>query len=172
MKLIFILLLSFFSFKSCMQEKSVLYVKMDNAYGLKANDAVVCKGVEVGNVEDVQIKNNQVIATIELKQDYKPTKGTIAKVKMENFLGKKNLELFPTENTILLANGDTISAKNSDAISILEDIIKSNNIDSLKNSLNFDDFNLDSLPVNIDSLGIDKYIEKAKKIMDLDKLFQ
>ncbi|HQV78295.1 MAG TPA: MCE family protein [Chitinophagales bacterium] len=170
MKIIIILFLSIFSFKSCLDDSPKYFISMNNAEGIDKGSEIKCKGLNVGQVESIKIVGNKVIAEIALNKEYQPTKGTIAQVDFDNIFGAKNIELIPADNNELLAVGDTIYTTSLSPISAFEDLIKNSHIDSLKKKINMKDFNLDSFPVNLDSLGLNDLIKKAEKLMDLDKI--
>jgi ABC-type transporter Mla subunit MlaD len=167
MKTMAIILISLFSFKSCLKNGPDLYVVMDDAYGLENGSKVKCKGLEVGEINDIKISGNKVFATIDLNSDFQATRGTLAQVDTDNIFGKKSLVLTPTENIEILAHGDTIFAIAGNKMSIIENLIKKGNVDSI-----FKGITLDSIGINIDSLDINDILKKAEKIIDLNKLLK
>ena len=59
MKLFSIILISLFSFKNCLNDRTNLYVVMDDANGLGNGSKVTCKGLEVGKINDIKIAGNK-----------------------------------------------------------------------------------------------------------------
>ena len=167
MKILTFILVALFSFKSCLKDDNKLHVIMDDASGLENGSKVTCKGLEIGKVSDLKIVNNKIIATVNLKSDFQATKGSVAQVDIDNIFGRKSLVLLPSENTEFLANGDTIYAISGNKLSILENIVKKGDLDSLMNGIQ-----LDSLDINFDSVDVNGLLKKAEKIMDLNKLLK
>lgn len=167
MKLFSIILISLFSFKNCLNDRTNLYVVMDDANGLENGSKVTCKGLEVGKINDIKIAGNKVVATLYLNNDFQATKGSMAQVDIDNIFGKKSLVLLPVESTEILADGDTIYAISGNKLSILENILKKGDVDSLMKGIN-----LDSMDINIDSLDIKGLLKKAEKLIDINKLIK
>ena len=167
MKTITILLFFLFSFKSCLKDGTNLYVVMDDANGLEIGSKVKCKGLEIGEINDLKISGNKVVATISLNSDFQATKGSIAQVDTDNIFGKKSLLLTPTENTEVLVDGDTIYAISGNKLSIIEQLIKKGDVDSLMKGIN-----LDSMDIHLDSIDIDRLLKKAEKFIDLNRLIK
>lgn len=172
MKSITFILISLFSFKSCLNDKPVVHVLMNDANGLEVGNKVTCKGLAVGKVNQLKIVGNQIVATVELNDDFKASKGSVAQVDIDNIFGKKSLVILPSNQTEFLANGDTIYALTGNKLSILENLVKSGNLDSLIKDINIKDLNLDSLNINIDSSDLNGLLKKAEKLMDWNKLLQ
>lgn len=171
MKTILITIISLFSIKSCFNSNSFkLIVAMEDAADLKAGNKVKCKGVEVGEVNNIQIVGNKVYAEIGLNNDFHPVKGTTAQVNFENLLGGKSLVLYPAETIEMLASGDTIYATKNESMGIIEDVLKKNiPIDSIMGN-----FNLDSIGSELlkDTASINKMKDAAEKIFKLKDLIQ
>jgi phospholipid/cholesterol/gamma-HCH transport system substrate-binding protein len=167
MKTLTILLFSLFSFKSCLKDGTNLYVVMEDANGLENGSKVKCKGLEVGEINELKISGNKVVATISLNSDFQATKGSVAQVDIDNIFGKKSLVLTPTDNVEIMADGDTIYAIPGNKLSIIEQLINKSDVDSLMNGLN-----LDSLKTRLDSVKIDGLLKKAEKLIDLNKLIK
>ncbi len=143
---------------------------MEDAADLKAGNKVKCKGVEVGEVNNIQIVGNKVVAEININNDFHPVKGTTAQVNFENLLGGKSLVLYPAETMEMLASGDTIYATKNESMGIIEDVLKKNiPIDSIMGN-----FNLDSIGSELmkDTASINKMKETAEKIFKLKDLIQ
>lgn len=167
MKTLTILLFSLFSFKSCLKDGTNLYVVMEDANGLENGSKVKCKGLEVGEINELKISGNKVVATIGLNSDFQATKGSVAQVDIDNIFGKKSLVLTPTDNVEIMADGDTIYAIPGNKLSVIEQLINKSDVDSLMNGLN-----LDSLKTRLDSVKIDGLLKKAEKLIDLNKLIK
>jgi ABC-type transporter Mla subunit MlaD len=128
---------------------------------------VKCKGLEVGEINELKISGNKVVATISLNSDFQATKGSVAQVDIDNIFGKKSLVLTPTDNVEIMADGDTIYAIPGNKLSVIEQLINKSDVDSLMNGLN-----LDSLKTRLDSVKIDGLLKKAEKLIDLNKLIK
>lgn len=170
MKLLFLFVIGIFSLKGCNTDSNKIYAVLDDANGLSEGDKVKCKGLDVGEILSLKIVGNRVIAELDLNRDFQATKETVAQVNSIPFLGHANLNLIPTDNTELLANGDTIYSIASNPLSVFDELIKTSDLDSLKNKINLKNINLDSLSGQLDSLGMDELLKKAEKIMDLNKI--
>lgn len=169
MKILLIAFISLFSIKSCFNSDSFkLFVVMDDAYDLKPGDKVKCKGLKVGSVSTIQIQGNKVVAELNIDNDFHPTKGTTAQINFENFLGGKDIILYPTASSELLASSDTIYASKSDNLSILEDLLKKNiPLDSIAGNLNIDSIGIEILK---DTASINKLKDAAGKLLKLKDL--
>jgi ABC-type transporter Mla subunit MlaD len=167
MKLIFVILLSLFSLKSCVKDPKNINVVLDDANGLQDGSKVTCKGLEVGKVNNLKIVGDKVIALVDLNEDFTATKGSVAQVDIDNIFGKKSLLITPSSNTEILANGDTIYAVAGNNYTIIKNIIKKGGVDSLMG-----DLSLDSLNINLDSIDVEKYLKQAEKFIDLNKLLK
>jgi len=165
MKLIFLLLFSLFSFKSCFKESKTIHVVLEEANGLQDGSKVTCKGLDVGAINSIKIVGNKVIALVELNEEFTATKGSVAKVDVDNIFGKKSLLIIPSSQSEILANGDTIYALSGNNYSIIENLLKKGDIDSLMT-------NLDSMKVNFDSVDIKGLLKKAEKLIDLNNLLK
>lgn len=167
MKSVFIIILSLFSFKSCLQTETDLYVVMNDAYGLQKSDKVKCMGVEVGKIKDIKIVGNKVIADVDLNDNYQPTKESSAKVTLENIFNKKSLVIIPAESTLPLEKGDTIYAQNSTGLDMIQDAIKQVNMDSILKKSGLDSVSFD---LSGDSSTLNSLLKKAERILKLNKL--
>lgn len=167
MKTFLIILFSLLSFKSCFKESKTIHVVMNDANGLQNGSKVTCKGLDVGEVENLKIEGNKVIALVNLNEDFTATKGSVAQVDIDNIFGKKSLLIIPSSNNEILANGDTIYALTGNNYSIIQNLIKKSDVDSLMS-----DINLDSMKINLDSVDVEGLIKKAEKFIDLNKLLK
>lgn len=167
MKLIFVLLFSLFSFKSCFKESKTIHVVLEDANGLQNGSKVTCKGLVVGEVDNLKITGNKVIALVNLNEDFTTTKGSVAQVDIDNIFGKKSLLIIPSSSNEILANGDTIYALTGNNYSIIQNLIKKGDVDSLMSNIN-----LDSMKINLDSVDVEALIKKAEKFIDLNKLLK
>lgn len=165
MKTISIILISLFSFKSCLKPSSTLNIVLEDANGLQKGSKLKCKGLEVGIINNIKITGNIVVATIALDKDFQATKGSTVQVDVDNVFGKKSLLISPATTTEMLTDGDTIYAIAGNNYSILDNLIKKGNIDSLMQNIN-----IDSLQSKLDSIDVKSLIKKAEKLVDLNKL--
>ncbi len=167
MKFFAILLVTLFSFKSCLTDSTTINVVMNDAGGLKEGSKVKCKGLDVGKVNDIKIVGDKVIASIKLNEDFQITKGSTAQVNIENIFNSRNLTILPSASNEILVSGDTIYAQNQNNLDFINSILNGNKIDSV-----FSNLNLDSLDIKIvgDSVKFKKLMEEASKILDLKKI--
>ena len=167
MKTFIIILFSLFSFKSCLKDGKNINVVLDDANGLQNGSKVNCKGLNVGEVDNLKIVGNKVIALVNLNEDFTTTKGSVAQVDIDNIFGKKSLLIIPSSSNEILANGDTIYALTGNNYSIIQNLIKKGDVDSLMSNIN-----LDSMKINLDSVDVEALIKKAEKFIDLNKLLK
>ncbi|MFN8282442.1 MAG: MlaD family protein [Chitinophagales bacterium] len=159
MKFIAIFLVALISFKSCLKDETKIYVVLDDASDLQDGSKVKCKGLSVGRISDIKIIGDKVIATVKLYDDFIPTKGSTAEVNFGFLLAKRSLNIIPSSSNEPMASGDTIYAKKSTALDMIDNILKGVFPDSSY------DLNLDSLSEGLlnDSLKIKKIIQNAEK---------
>jgi phospholipid/cholesterol/gamma-HCH transport system substrate-binding protein len=85
-----------------------LVAEFADANGLRVDDIVTIAGVQVGRVEDIQIVNDHVEATLEIEGAEVPV-GTTAELAPQTLVGKRAVELATGDDFAqLLADGDRI----------------------------------------------------------------
>lgn len=85
-----------------------LVAEFADANGLRVDDIVTIAGVQVGRVEDIQIVNDHVEATLEIEGAEVPV-GTSAELAPQTLVGKRAVELATGDDFAqLLADGDRI----------------------------------------------------------------
>lgn len=99
--------------------KNVYYIKLEDTYGLSEGDPVLIKGKEVGRVSAVNLKDSNIIATIELDKKYHIYKNAVVTVIDVNLLGGKAIEIkYARANSQVLNNKEIITGTYNDAHSI------------------------------------------------------
>ncbi|MDX2002688.1 MAG: MlaD family protein [Chitinophagales bacterium] len=100
---------SFLKGNNIFQKKFVLYAVYENTEGLNQSDLVRLNGYPVGRVSRLALgPNNRILAELQLDQDIKVTKRTVAKIESADLLGTKQISLILDSAGALVQNGDTI----------------------------------------------------------------
>jgi len=108
MKYFIIIILSITVF-SCGDKNSLMvYIISDNSAGLEVNSEVLCKGVNIGNVSDVELFGNKVLITLSLSKKTKvPTNAKIL-VGVKNMV-KKTIQIdYEVSNDKFINSGDSL----------------------------------------------------------------
>ena len=124
---------------------NVYYVRMKNVNGLLVAGDVICNGLKIGSVKNMNYdsKTQEIIVAAELNDGFSLTRGSYASIQ-KDMLGAPKLNIsLGDDPSLLLGVGDTINGLNSsgDLISAAGDMIPSiqaiiPKIDSLIEALN------------------------------------
>lgn len=100
-----------------------LIAKFQSVAGLKAGAEVVISGVPIGQVDDIRLDPERLIAVVEMKirNGIELTDDSIASVKTAGLIGDKYIRISPGGSPIVLEPGDQIIETES-AVD-LEDLI-------------------------------------------------
>jgi len=90
------------------QDRQGYEAELDDATGLRINDAVKIAGVEVGSVTGIDIDQGHAVVSFEVNDDTRLLDSTQAGVRWRNVLGQKYLYLYPGEDGEEMAPGDRI----------------------------------------------------------------
>jgi phospholipid/cholesterol/gamma-HCH transport system substrate-binding protein len=90
------------------QERTGYRAELDDATGLRVNDAVKIAGVEVGSVTGIDIDQGHAVVSFEVNEGTELLDSTQSGVRWRNVLGQKYLYLYPGEDGEPLADGATI----------------------------------------------------------------
>lgn len=86
-----------------------LYLYFDSAAGLEKNTVVKLAGVKIGNVKDIRLKEGQAEVTLDIDNNVRLRKGSIATVAALGLLGEKYIEILPGKQQVFCQPGDTIT---------------------------------------------------------------
>jgi phospholipid/cholesterol/gamma-HCH transport system substrate-binding protein len=102
-----------------------LLARFNSVSGLKAGAQVEISGVQVGQVDDINLDVKQMVAVVDLKirKNIQLTDDTIASVKTAGLIGDKYIKISPGGSDDILKPGGTIEETES-AIDLEELISK------------------------------------------------
>jgi len=102
-----------------------LYARFQSVSGLKPGTYVEMAGVQVGQVDaiDLDPKNQIAVVRLKIKKNIELTDDVIASVKTSGLIGDKYIKLSPGGSEVVLKPGDTITETES-AIDLEELISK------------------------------------------------
>jgi len=95
------------------EERTGYEAVLDDATGLRVNDAVKIAGVEVGAVTGIDIEQGHAVVSFEIDRDRELLDSTQAGVRWRNVLGQKYLYLYPGESGEPMDGGDRIPIEQS-----------------------------------------------------------
>ncbi len=95
------------------QEREGYEAELDDATGLRINDAVKIAGVEVGSVTGVDIEHGHAIVSFSIDEGTELLDSTQAGIRWRNVLGQKYLYLYPGDDGEPMAPGDRIPIEQS-----------------------------------------------------------
>jgi phospholipid/cholesterol/gamma-HCH transport system substrate-binding protein len=104
-----------------------IYVQVPDTLAINGNSRVMVANVFVGSIRSIQLKNWIATLTLGLDKSVKLPKNTLAKIGQTSLLGSQHVELALPANpsSEQLADGDTISLKNSSAYPTTEQTLAS-----------------------------------------------
>ena len=94
-------------------ERSGYEAELDDATGLRVNDAVKIAGVEVGSVTGIDIEHGHAVVSFEVDDGTVLPSSTRSGVRWRSVLGQKYLYLYPGESGAPLEPGDRIPIEQS-----------------------------------------------------------
>ncbi len=94
-------------------DRTAYEAELDDATGLRVNDAVKIAGVEVGSVTGVDIEHGHAVVSFEVEEGTQLLASTQAGIRWRNVLGQKYLYLYPGDEGEPLASGDRIPLEQS-----------------------------------------------------------
>ena len=108
-----LLVIAAFSIKdwNFLSGKNRLYMIVDNVEGLRAKDAIVMKGMNVGQVKDISFLEDgsaRIIVLMKVDKKIKIPVGSLAKISKIDLLGSRVVEILPHSSDIYLNDRDTL----------------------------------------------------------------
>lgn len=101
-----------FLLASC-KTKNNLYLFFDKVDGLSEKSAIVSRGVKIGEVSDLSLKDSGVIVQIALKNKYKIPRGSNFKISYDNVLtGRNAIDVILSNSSEYYSETDTIRIVN------------------------------------------------------------
>lgn len=87
-----------------------LNARFDTVAGLKTGSQVDLAGVQIGQVEDIRLDTERMVAhvTLKIKKDVELTDDAIASVKTAGLIGDKYVSITPGGSDEILQSGDMI----------------------------------------------------------------
>ena len=108
--LLFLLATQVGSFQNLSKDGYRVYADFDNVAGLDVNSKVKANGIDIGYIEDMQIKANKVRATMFLYQNMKVPKNSSLMPQQESMLGGKYVALTLGDSEEFLKDGDSVKS--------------------------------------------------------------
>lgn len=85
--------------------------RFTDAAGIKGGDEVQVAGLKAGKVGGVEIEDGAVTVTLDINNDIEMPADSIAEIRIETLLGRKNVTLHGGSSDEMLASGDVIPAE-------------------------------------------------------------
>ena len=108
-----------------------LYALVGDASGLAKKSRVKMRGVKIGIIKDMKLKENAVLLTLLVNNNVKVPKGSMVAVAQDNVLGGKYLKIIPSNSNEYYKPGDIIKRYLKTAS--MEDVM--NNINAAVNDI-------------------------------------
>ncbi len=147
-----------------------LYALVDDASGLAKKSRVKMRGVKIGIIKDMQLKDNAVWLTLLINKNVKVPKGSMVAVAQDNVLGGKYLKIIPSNSHEYYKPGDVIKKYLKTAS--MEDVM--NNINSAVNDIkvliNKLNTTLDTETMKNIKLTISNIKDASKELKDILKV--
>lgn len=174
------------------KDGKTIYFRINDATGIRAGTPIMFKGIKIGEVMDVAMKNNEIISKVKIYYEYEIPDNIRFNVKQSGFVGQRYVE-FEIDPTIqskspLLdnyeydgrqnsANMDAVMAKLNDVAAEMTTLLKSFNevitTDESKNALQDSISNLKEITENVKNIvasndkNIQEVITNAKNMTDM-----
>lgn len=174
------------------KDGKTVYFRINDATGIRTGTPIMFKGIKVGEVMDVAMKNNEIITKVKVYYEYEIPDNIRFNVKQSGFVGQRYVE-FEIDPTVqskspLLdnyeydgrqnsANMDAVMAKLNDVAAEMTTLLKSFNevitTDESKNALQDSISNLKEITENVKSIvasndkNIQEVIINAKNMTDM-----
>lgn len=94
-------------------DRTSYQAELDDATGLRLNDAVKIAGVEVGSVTGIEIEQGRAIVSFEVDDDTEVPDNSQTGIRWRNILGQKYLYLYPGEDGQPLEAGGRLPIEQS-----------------------------------------------------------
>ncbi len=113
MRVFIIFLIGCLVFASCKERRIKLHVIFDNADGLYKGSSVISRGLIIGDVGNLSLNENGVLATLLIKEKYRPPVGSSFELTFENLIARSNMiEVIFSKSGELYQNNDTVIVHN------------------------------------------------------------
>lgn len=174
------------------KEGKTVYFRLNDATGIREGTPIMYKGIKVGEVQDVTMKNNEIISKVIVYHEFEIPDNVRFNVKQSGFVGQKYVE-FEADPTIQSksplqnnyeydgrqnsANMDAVMAKLNDVAAEMTTLLKSFNevitTDESKNALQDSISNLKNITESVKNIvatndkNIQEVIDNAKNMTDM-----
>lgn len=174
------------------KEGKTVYFRLNDATGIREGTPIMYKGIKVGEVQDVTMKNNEIISKVIVYHEFEIPDNVRFNVKQSGFVGQKYVE-FEADPTIQSksplqnnyeydgrqnsANMDAVMAKLNDVAAEMTTLLKSFNevitTDESKNALQDSISNLKDITESVKNIvatndkNIQEVIDNAKNMTDM-----
>ncbi len=174
------------------KEGKVIYFRLTDATGIRAGTPIMYRGLKVGEVKEVGMKDNEIISKVVVYNEYEIPDNVTFNVKQSGFVGQKFVEFeidpkvqakSPLQNNYIYdgkqnsANLDAVMAKLNDVAGEMTILLKSFNevitTDTSKNALQDSIANLKDITDSIKNIittndkNIQDVIQNAKTMTDM-----
>lgn len=174
------------------KEGKTVYFRLNDATGIREGTPIMYKGIKVGEVQDVTMKNNEIISKVIVYHEFEIPDNVRFNVKQSGFVGQRYVE-FEADPTIQSksplqnnyeydgrqnsANMDAVMAKLNDVAAEMTTLLKSFNevitTDESKNALQDSISNLKDITESVKNIvatndkNIQEVIDNAKNMTDM-----
>lgn len=174
------------------KEGKTVYFRLNDATGIREGTPIMYKGIKVGEVQDVTMKNNEIISKVIVYHEFEIPDNVRFNVKQSGFVGQRYVE-FEADPTIQSksplqnnyeydgrqnsANMDAVMAKLNDVAAEMTTLLKSFNevitTDESKNALQDSLSNLKDITESVKNIvatndkNIQEVIDNAKNMTDM-----
>ena len=174
------------------KEGKTVYFRLNDATGIREGTPIMYKGIKVGEVQDVTMKNNEIISKVIVYHEFEIPDNVRFNVKQSGFVGQRYVE-FEADPTIQSksplqnnyeydgrqnsANMDAVMAKLNDVAAEITTLLKSFNevitTDESKNALQDSISNLKDITESVKNIvatndkNIQEVIDNAKNMTDM-----
>lgn len=174
------------------KEGKTVYFRLNDATGIREGTPIMYKGIKVGEVQDVKMKNNEIISKVVVYHEFEIPDNVRFNVKQSGFVGQRYVE-FEVDPTVQSksslqdnyeydgrqnsANMDTVMAKLNDVAAEMTTLLKSFNevitTDESKNALQDSISNLKDITESVKNIvatndkNIQEVIDNAKNMTDM-----
>ena len=174
------------------KEGKTVYFRLNDATGIREGTPIMYKGIKVGEVQDVTMKNNEIISKVIIYHEFEIPDNVRFNVKQSGFVGQKYVEFeadptvqskSPLQNNYEYdgrqnsANMDAVMAKLNDVAAEMTTLLKSFNevitTDESKNALQDSISNLKDITESVKNIvatndkNIQEVIDNAKNMTDM-----
>lgn len=174
------------------KEGKTVYFRLNDATGIRAGTPIMYKGIKVGEVQDVTMKNNEIVTRVVVYHEFEIPDNVRFNVKQSGFVGQRYVE-FDVDPTVQpkstlqnnyeydgrqnAANMDAVMAKLNDVAAEMTILLKSFNdvitTDKSKNALQDSIANLKDITDSVKKIvvtndkNIQEVIDNAKNMTDM-----